>query len=311
MRLFKFGIVITGIGASALLLIAFLGSSSQQLNEPTSFIAENQSKKEYLDTIQDTQSPDDHSLTKMNVFNAMLNSIDFYSNAEGQFVTTFVDDEETLVSYKTDLATKTSYQSISNNKLDIEQYSDNTQVTLYNNKERTFEKSFLAVPLEDAKEIKETCNILSYHPTKNSARIVTDSEGGKRYYYRFDSTRTGIASMSLFSQEIIFSFLSEKDLWEITETTRYLDRDCILIQGKSDSYQNEKLGIDHFNMLVDIDTGILLKFEGFTKDNVLKDYIITKDIRIDVQSNISNIVKNANVMDKYAGYKNISRFDYN
>ena len=62
--------------------------------------------------LNDVVSTDDY---KENIFNSILNSVDYYDAVEGSFVTTLwrEDGEPTVVSYGSDINAQKSYQEIS------------------------------------------------------------------------------------------------------------------------------------------------------------------------------------------------------
>ncbi|QAT50204.1 hypothetical protein EQM14_10735 [Caproiciproducens sp. NJN-50] len=241
------------------------------------------------------------TLEKETVANAMLNSVDYYQSAEGEFTTTSLHDhQETTVTYKTDLTGGSSYQHISDSETDAEQFVKDGALTKYDNRTKSYSQSYVPQPYEPANKTDQNLE----------ARITVGSDGIKNYYYRNDATHTGIATMSLFPQEMTFGLLSDTDLWEITRETGYLGRSCAVLSGKTAPSYGSKLNMERFTLYVDEATGILLKFEGFSKKGLLTQSIATKNISIDTDGladRIDRFVSSQVSRDKYGSYTEIRR----
>ena len=76
--------------------------------------------------------------------------------------------------------------------------------------------------------------------------------------------------------------------WEIVDNNvKYLERNCIKISGNPTLYSGNKHNIESFNMLIDGETGILLRFEGF-KNGKISNYIIATELSLDDNNSIKN-----------------------
>ncbi|MDD4700060.1 MAG: hypothetical protein PHV07_07370, partial [Oscillospiraceae bacterium] len=118
--------------------------------------------------------------------------------------------------------------------------------------------------------------------TFSKERIGVVPDGENAYYYRPDITNTGVATTSIFSQELVFGFLSNQENWTITGVEEYLGRQVVVLSGKvTDDYYSSKLNVKTFEMRVDINTGILLDLKAYSPKGDLSQYVTTKNIIID------------------------------
>jgi hypothetical protein len=229
---------------------------------------------------------------KKNIFNNMLNSIDFYDSVEGTIETTFaVPGETATVVYCTDIPGKCSYERITGQGTDLEFVCFND--TLYKRNQVTGEVG-AAISISQLSSYPRTQNLDSDicidHGSKAAFscgdkvfydRVVVGGNGEKSYYYRPDLTNTAIAQQSIFPQAIVMATLYDLDSWKICSVESYLGRSAIEIEGIiSDEEYSDKILVDRFKMIVDITTGIMLDFEGFSPTGELSQFIRTTDIRV-------------------------------
>ena len=252
---------------------------------------------------------------KSSVLDAMLNSIDYYNSATGKFVTTLINEnEETTVDYQVDIDAQTAYQSVKDTVTNKESYYSDYQELVYNNRIRSYERIDTMFPVDErltsGKKSVATGGIeFNAKARGTEERIVTNPDGTKEYRYRSNLTNTSLAGMSLFSQELTFGLLGNKENWSLQGEREFAGRTCLEIQGYTDTYYAEKLGFQTFILLVDKFTGILLDLKGYNSQNELVQYLETKEISIDEPA-ISTL-KFQNCMDKYSDYVEDSGRDYN
>ena len=175
------------------------------------------------------------SLTKSDIYHAVLNSVDNYDCASGVIKTNFLNGNDATIEYSVDMVNNKAYQHVffENEPFDEETYVGDGSIIVVDNttgKEemlgRTYSKS------EDTQ---------NYSDDRNR---VTLEEGIPTYYYRLNPTNLHYAStVSIFPQEMAFGFLSNTELWDIDNITTYLGRECVSISGTTEkSYKSRLAG---------------------------------------------------------------------
>lgn len=213
---------------------------------------------------------------KQNVYKSITNSIDLFNTAEGSFITNIINNFETTIEYFTDINEQISLQRISDKSTNIEQYYKNNMLMIFNKSDSTINVSTVAKTSDKRLNItKQDCkyNDIRYYSPKDTI--------GNENCYRTDLTRTGLASLSLFSQELAYGFLKDLSQWNITREINICEREALVIEGKISGDYSEKLNVYQFKLYIDKCTGIILQFEGYNNQDKLSQYIYTKDIRID------------------------------
>lgn len=223
---------------------------------------------------------------KQNIFNGILNSVDYYDAVEGDMLTTLwrEDGEQTLVSYGSDIIAQKSYQKII-------AAEDNYQVFVTDGKKYTFDETKRTskieniIGLEDEVDsrIKQTGNIYSAvagNAREKAARVGV-KEGVPIYYYRNDLTNCDYASVSIFPQTLAFGLLANYNDWDVVNTVTYLGREAIIVSGSiSDKIYSQKINSETFELVIDVETGIVLEFTGYDNSGNETETIKTTDISI-------------------------------
>ena len=230
---------------------------------------------------------------KTDIYNKMLNTIDYINKVSIVAKTNMLGMEESELEFNVDIDSGVSYQAVTEGKtLVSETYSDiEAGMVSVNNAERSYTENYLPVyTREDTPYIAL------------SDRIETGEDGIPVYTYRRNITNCPLASYCLVPQEITFSYLKDFDMWEIADASEeYLGRACVMITGKPSAYIETKHGIDSFEMIVDKDTGIMLNFEG-TKGEELVRYMEVTDIEFGTRSAVKLFDSN-----EYADYDVVKR----
>ena len=226
---------------------------------------------------------------KNNLYQNMLNSVDFYDTVSGEFTTTFIDQgQEVTVAYQTDLEKQASYQKISAAQLDLEQYCLDGRLIDYNNHTGQSQTAYTVVQPDAENHIARSNSNICLPQTSSAKssvsqqRVSVQSDGTKSYSYRPDITNTSFASLSIYPQDLVFGFLTDQDSWDITGVETYAGRRAVVLEGRTaDAYYGEKLNVANFVMKVDLSTGILLDFKGYSSDGTLSQSLTTVSIQID------------------------------
>lgn len=228
--------------------------------------------------------------TKENIYHKMLNTIDFYNSASGSFKTSMLSKEsETTVNYEVDFNNETSYEkSVSSNE-NTEVYNVNSKLYTFDNNSKTKNVVMSGYNKSECPEIPD------------DERVTIEEDGYNCYYYRNNPTNIPGSCFSLVPQEFAFGFLNDFDLWDISGTTTYLNRDCVVIKGTTESSYGAKLGTNTFEFIVDAQTGILLKYEGYDSSGNISDYVTTTEFSLDEKSAESKISKSYD-LSKYSEY---------
>lgn len=220
---------------------------------------------------------------KSSCYHKTLNSVDYFNYANGTIETNMVNGDVFTIEYNVDMTNKKSYQRTKASDFDEEVFAaDGYAVTIDNRQEiaKTSANSNITVPAYDeANDPAVNKNSREYASLNDdSQRIVNVSSDIKEYRYRQNPTNLQYAStFSLFPQEMIFGFLSNKDLWEIKGTDEYLGREVTVITGTTEPDYGSKLNVDSFMMYFDNKTGIMLSFEGYDAAGNLTNYSRTTE----------------------------------
>ena len=203
---------------------------------------------------------DEEEITKKSIFFKMLNTIDYFNTAEGSIEICTEGDIRTS-EFACNLLTADAYEySIWGDEI-YEDYSSSNGEFYKVLKERKLINKGLGA-----------CNIEEAVPIPDSERITVAEDGINCYAYRADPINAPTAREGLQPQELTFNFMTVEDNWDITGETTYLDRDCVIIEGHTNDYAEEKLGVYTFEFTVDKETGVLMKYDGFDADGNIVSY---------------------------------------
>lgn len=229
---------------------------------------------------------------KTNIYNKMLNTIDFFNTAELSADIHMAEEENLTVDYYTNIDASSAYQAIYESRnLTFESFCNpnNDFLIRVDNKRKTYNRY-------DLKVYKRSDS--PYIPLEE--RIIYDDltgDGLPVYRYRINTTNCSLASYTLFPEGLTYSYLADFERWEIADNSiEYLGRKCVKIVGRPNPYTGDKHNNDNFVMLVDAQTGIILKFEGY-KNGELTRYITVTKCFIDEQPTIKQFD-----LDDYSSY---------
>lgn len=243
-----------------------------------------------------------NALTKENIYHKMLNTIDFYNFVSGTLETSMLTPgENTVVDYQVDFNLRQAYERVHNNQTDAETYNLNSKLYDFDNLEKSKD-----IALVDSDKSLST-------PIPDDERITKMEDGSPCYNNRNDPTFLTVSSLSLFPQGMTFGYLQDFNTWDIKGTQTYLGRECAVVEGGSASSYGEKLATASFRILVDAQTGIILKFEGFDQNGNVSNYVTTtsftvseKSLRSAVSYDLSKYEDYTSRNDNYEFYKNFS-----
>lgn len=212
---------------------------------------------------------------KTDIYNKMLNTIDHFNTVELSVNIHLSGDDLTVNSYA-DIDRSLAYEAVyDRNRLTSETFcgSENDFLTIVDHNQKTYSRQYL-------KKYRRADS--PYIPLEE--RIITSPDTGDGlpcYCYRVNATNCPMASFSMLPEGLAFSYLSDFERWSIAEDgVDYLGRSCVKITGTTKPSSAEKHNNDSFMMLVDKNTGILMKFEGY-KNGGISGYITVTKCTVD------------------------------
>ena len=220
---------------------------------------------------------------KLTIMNAMLCSTNFFRSAQGKFTTTL---GEGTVEYIVDVDRQASYERIVNMGNEIENFYRDAISYRFDRVRNTY---------EEIRTYSWDHRLSAYDPKKSqmgiddaynrdlTIRITQDEQGYNECHYPASLSHAWSAQASICAQSLAFGFLGELDRWDVTGTDACAGRSCLVLEGTSRDDYGGKLGVEHFRMLVDDRTGILLDFEGYDQNGEVTEYLHTEEIRIDAE----------------------------
>ena len=218
-------------------------------------------KDRYIALIHNGNRQADDLEIKSFIYHMMLNSIDYFNSAEGSMTYAIPKESPVEIDFQTDIALQECYESDRECDEEIEQLYVSDGIThRIDHKNKNYKNTRLAIPAE-------------FVVNDNSRTMLLDN-GEAMTLNRNDLTNLGIAGSScLFPQLYAVNYLSDFDNWHFSEAKDYLERDCVKIEGK----HQEK----HFEMIIDVNTGILLSYEVYNNAIELKGYVKISELEID------------------------------
>ncbi len=243
------------------------------------------------------------SNVKSNIYNGMINSVDFYDAVEGSFTTSFIrEGEDVTINFKVDIPQQVSMESVKGRVEDLQNICIDETLYSYNAANDNYIECYYASQLDASeRSVKLDYNVCLPHSQKivffdgEKAiydRVVTQADGERGYYYRPDITKTAYASQCIFPQSLGMALLNDMNNWDIVGVREFLGRNAVVIRGSvTDSDYAQKISSNSFEMTVDLETGVLLEFKGFSGDK-LTQHIEMTSIRF-LDSNEDNGILNA------------------
>lgn len=107
---------------------------------------------------------------------------------------------------------------------------------------------------------------------------ITEIDGEPCYNYRTNPTNVPEASICIFPQEMTFGYLANQNLWSINGTKVIDDKLCYHISGTAEEDYGSKFNVSTFELMVDVNTGVLIQYIGYDDNGEISDYIYTKNI---------------------------------
>lgn len=239
---------------------------------------------------------------KENIYNSMLNSVDFYDAVKGSFTTTFIRaGEDVTVSYQVDIPAQVACESVKGSMENVQLVCADEMMHTYDANKQTYDKGYYSSQF-DASSRASSLDYNACLPHAQKAaffdgekmvydRVVDCGDGERGYYYRPDITNTAFANTCIFPQSLGMALLTDMDNWDVTGVEKYLGRQAVVLTGIiTDESYAQKISVDSFVMYVDMETGVLLDFKGYSESGELTQSITTQSISF-LSSGADNGVK--------------------
>lgn len=203
---------------------------------------------------------------KVDIYHKMLNTIDFFHQLDATVETSMLADSVTTLHIQTDLDAAQAHQTVLvDGEVLVETYARDGVLTQVDHQDQTYYPNYGRV---------YTRADTPYLPLDQ--RITTEEDGMPCYSYRRNITNCDLASYAILPQELTFSYLKDFHRWEIAdEDVTWLGRDCLRLEGTPTPYSGDKHGGDHFTMVVDKATGILMEFSVQRQGQVVSHTAVT------------------------------------
>ena len=220
-------------------------------------------------------------ITQDYVYSRMLNTQDYFNSVSGSYTYTKEGKKITNATYDIDynssseivahLTTKTTGTQV---PMDFEYFILSPAGSIADGYEISHgQNNYREVTYANDRKPSNRRTLQNFAQTKAERTGVV--EGSPSYTYRNNIFAS--LSASLMPQEMTFGYLTDYDHWTIDGEEQLLGTDCIKLSGFLTGSYSDKLGITDFEMWVQKETGILIKYFGYDEDGQLVDSLITND----------------------------------
>lgn len=238
------------------------------------------------------------NLTKEDVVQKLLNTVDYFHTAAGSFeeYVLFYDDSEstTMVEFELSIKNKIGGYEKLVNLMDenIMGYSQIVKEYVYNHEKiwtlYDKDKTYLENTYEPQSERT---------PTTIEDAFSIDLDVLYEENKVFRERPIGASGMSLFPYEKVSSYLRNMQLWEIENQNEVLlGHNTIVLFGKMDEQviakTKMKATTDTFRFWVDKDTGILIKYETYDVNGKLTSYLHPDRLDINIPVDLNTFIPN-------------------
>ena len=220
-----------------------------------------------------TISPID--LEKQSLQDKMINSIDYFKNAQGSFrYYVKKSDIDDIITFNVKLdGNPASYVNTINNhdQTSIETTFDGDKrlEVIHQDKMYTLDQVLKADPNAPLP------------PKSSQKRYFKEEDGDTGFMIVRDPANMGVASSVLNNQYVALGFLEDHNKWEINENDKFLGLPAIVITGELPDLYKSRFDGTSFKILVHKDTGILFaSLEIYDDSNEIVNIIKLNDIKL-------------------------------
>lgn len=224
-------------------------------------------------------------MTKEDIAAKMLNTVDYFDTASGEFElhNVYYDDSESNEKVEYTLSLK-------------EQVGEYVKQTSYFDEEKMGVTSKIDKTFYDGEKIWRTDDYRDEYRVNNHEVIgkqqpvnpsdVFQMELRKLYespgVFR-QSLPVTLAHSSLFPYTKVAYYLRDENLWDIEEQNKeFLGHNTVVLYGQIPKTDKDKMKGTHFRFWVDKDTGILVQYEVYDENGEVMSYLHPKRLDINV-----------------------------
>ncbi|MFR7907740.1 MAG: hypothetical protein ACLU4K_05910 [Oscillospiraceae bacterium] len=229
--------------------------------------------------------------SKDDIYHMMLNTIDYYDKVSGTIYFPAPGDLNLVntVEFQSVLSEKKAYSHYSQAYADniTAESIENISSEAKNTDNLVWDEKYYCNADESINLncLEKTYKTLSYDTIGLEAvceipddERITEIDGEPCYNYRTNPTNVPEASICIFPQEMTFGYLANQNLWSINGTKVIDDKLCYHISGTAEEDYGSKFNVSTFELMVDVNTGVLIQYIGYDDNGEISDYIYTKNI---------------------------------
>ena len=247
--------------------------------------------------------------TKDDIFYMMLNSIDYYDKVSGRFVHKSARSEyydevifQTCLSETNAFSVYRGYYA--DEDTDEEKISVGTVESEQENAQYCDGNSFISVFPKSKTWENISAEIIPLtkviHVADQNRTFIKDGIQG--YSCEINPNNVILSSLCLFPQEYAFGYLLDQSLWEISEITDYQGRTSYVINGNTTPEYGAQMKVATFEFIVDANTGVLMRYDGYNENGELCDFMHTDNIKFEEESEPVEVLPDG-ILDEYTEQK--------
>jgi len=221
--------------------------------------------------------------SKDDIFDLMMNTIDYFNQASGRIYYGYSGGELFSSEFQCDMTAVASFSRYT-------VYSSETTGDLTVASESVPRFEYLYYGLDTSMICKDPERKLFKYDGMYSLQNEMDrdsslemSDSDVLRIRRGDTTNVVMSGNCLVPGCFALTFLKERELWNLTGTEVYNNRECYHISGENSEFIPD-LGVVSFDMLVDAATGVMLRYEGYNTEHELMEFVYTENIRFDEEA---------------------------
>jgi outer membrane lipoprotein-sorting protein len=249
----------------------------------------NKASDETAEYIPPKQEENYNEMTKEEILERMLNTVDHFETAKGEFKINYANTlGETVIEYELSLNSKAGGYSKENyitdgaEKVTSIYYKDGTMWEIDGNSGSYMEMKYL-----------ERTQGTQSKSLKIEDAFSVDNEGNPVTNYR-ERPFIGQAMSSLFPYEIASNYTRDLNSWDIEkQNEELLGHNTLVLTGKVNGRD-----FHSFRFWVDKDTGILVKYETYNQDGKVVDYLYPTKLEINVPVDSKSFIPNLTGYEK-------------
>ncbi|WP_059171959.1 hypothetical protein [Bacillus sp. FJAT-27445] len=193
------------------------------------------------------QNEIEKDLTKTEILTKMINSVDHFDTAKGQFELHYSNINLTIMV--------------------------NYELSLRENAGGFIEETIIRNEEKETRSFSYEGSDIDSIPLDLKSAFYVNEQGENETKYR-GRPNVGYASNSLFPYELASNYTRDLSSWEIEkQNEEILGHRAVVIRGLLNNYAKEKNLSEVFRLWIDKDSGVLIKYETYNHDGDIVDYL--------------------------------------